>query len=192
MSWTFSLYRKADDPITDLEAAVERAAKAGIIMFGAASDQGYNSSVKPYPGASPSVICVGSALESGHAEGKSEKDADYFFPGNPQGVLLPHDGRGNQVVLPGSSVATAFASGLAALILYCAQLTESGKPYHNFIQTRQGMENVLGRIADLTAGRGAKTLRYVGVHNAFTVGIVDSTWKDGKGIFENDIQRLFA
>ncbi|KAF8244126.1 hypothetical protein K440DRAFT_610568 [Wilcoxina mikolae CBS 423.85] len=90
MSWTIEKTNKNARQIEELEAAIKEAHKSRILMFGAASDQGYNSSGKPYyPAKGTGVICIGAAKGSGHAEEVAEKDSDYLFPGGTLGIKLP-------------------------------------------------------------------------------------------------------
>jgi hypothetical protein len=129
MSWTIQKTPDNDADFERLSAAIKKAQDAGILMFGAASDQGFNNAINPYPAKAPGVICIGAAKWSGHVEEAAERDADYVFPGGT--FTLPpsqtnHDKQPQQV--SGSSFATALASGLTALILYCVEINLSPPP----------------------------------------------------------------
>jgi len=124
MSWTIHRTQDNDTGFKELTAAIKEAQDAKILMFGAASDQGFNSDRKPFPAKASGVICIGAAKWSGHVEEAAERDADYVFPGGT--FMLPQtqsnrDEQPQQV--SGSSFATALASGLTALILYCVEIS---------------------------------------------------------------------
>lgn len=125
MSWTIERTTHNADDIAELEDAIEDAAKKNILLFCAANDQGIVRD-DSYP-ANSSVtrrFKIGAAEASG---------AIWKWSGDPQAVdfIMP----GHNVVkeraselqferaraLTGSSVATALAAGLAALILHCVQ-----------------------------------------------------------------------
>jgi hypothetical protein len=128
MSWTIERTKENVDDILDLEAAIEAAAKAGILMFCAANDEGVGRD-KSFPAAcsgTKHIFKIGAAEASG-AVWKwvgDPADVDFFFPGHnvlkerPEDFMPLENGK----LITGSSVATAFATGLAALILYSVQL----------------------------------------------------------------------
>ncbi|KAL6361224.1 hypothetical protein LRP88_04688 [Fusarium phalaenopsidis] len=122
MSWTI-------DPPEDeeerraLENAITKAASADILMFCSASDQGAKH-VATYPSkATPKIFTIGAATASGTVDSwvGNINNISFTFPGTK--VELdggPTDTAVKEVT--GSSVATALAAGLAALILYCVQV----------------------------------------------------------------------
>lgn len=122
MSWTI-------DPPEDeeerraLESAITKAASADILMFCSASDQGAKH-VATYPSkATPKIFTIGAATASGTVDSwvGNINNISFTFPGTK--VELdggPTDTAVKEVT--GSSVATALAAGLAALILYCVQV----------------------------------------------------------------------
>jgi len=127
MSWTIEQTETNNDAIKDLEQAVKLAESKRILMFCASPDQGafHNRS---YPAASDTkrIFKIGAAEANGSTfkwinDGSA---VDFIFPG-PQAVMeLPGNLNAEEprfTPLSGSSVATALASGLAALILYCVQ-----------------------------------------------------------------------
>lgn len=127
MSWTIERTPQNTADIADLESAIELAAKEGILMFGAANDQGIESD-KSFPAGSSKgrVFKIGAAEASGTLWKwvGDPADVDFIFPGHNVIKDRPNDAplENCKILLTGSSVATAFASGLAALILYCVQL----------------------------------------------------------------------
>lgn len=127
MSWTIERTAQNAADIADLESAVEAAARAGILMFCAANDQGIASD-RSYPaacGGTKHLFKIGAAEASG-AVWKwvgDPADVDFIFPGHNVVKDRPNDTPLEKCkTLTGSSVATAFAAGLAALVLHCVQL----------------------------------------------------------------------
>ncbi|PYH81025.1 subtilisin-like protein [Aspergillus uvarum CBS 121591] len=133
MPWTIQRNEQNAADIRDLEAAIGAAAKAGIMMFSAASDQGPAIDVT-FPAAcvtTKNIFKIGAAEASGTVW-KWVGDAaavDFIFPGHEVIKERPNDAPIDKCqTLTGSWVATAIASGFAAMILYCVQLS--------FVQTR--------------------------------------------------------
>jgi hypothetical protein len=126
MSWTVEKTDTNKADVEALEKAIELAASKNILMFCAATDQGaYKDRSWPAASGTKKIFKIGAAEASG-ALNKWVGDpsgVDYFMPGH-QVVMERQDDRTATKFTPltGSSVATALASGLAALILYCVQL----------------------------------------------------------------------
>lgn len=127
MSWTID---PPDDEnqsheIADLGSAIAEAVKANILMFCSASDKGAKHTVSYSSKATNSIFTIGAADADG-AMASFDGDinlVDFIFPGNqvePEGISEAVTK--NVKYWTGSSVATALAGGLAALILYCAQV----------------------------------------------------------------------
>ncbi|KAH8805997.1 hypothetical protein F5884DRAFT_801362 [Xylogone sp. PMI_703] len=126
MSWTIERTENNTKGISDLEKAIERAAKEGILMFCAATDQGALKD-RSYPAASSTkkIFKIGAAEASGTALKwlGDQRAVDFIFPGHNVVKERPGDVPVDKYTsLTGSSVATALASGLAAVILYCVQV----------------------------------------------------------------------
>ncbi|KAL4921648.1 hypothetical protein BDW62DRAFT_114630 [Aspergillus aurantiobrunneus] len=160
MSWTVNSNTRGA-----FKAAIERAAKAKILMFCAASDKGKGKDINYPHNCSPNdTFRVGAVKASGQIwEWVPEPEKlDIGLPGHD--VLMKHDlPQGNEFKLEshtGSSVATALATGLAALILECVRL---GHAYcvaykvhdpdlnitendYTFLRTREGMMKAFARI----------------------------------------------
>jgi hypothetical protein len=123
MSWTIDSDGN-DDGIAKLKTALGEAEKKSILLFCAAQDQGVKLDTS-FPGESSACFKIGAATSWGTAHkssGTSTNHIDYIFPGQN----IAQDSSGSQrtdkaPLLNGSSVATAFAAGLAALILRCVQ-----------------------------------------------------------------------
>ncbi len=140
MSWTIKKTTENATHIEDLEEAVKTAATNGILMFCAASDGGAVTDLTfPAESGRDSVFKIGAATEEGKAwkwvgEGNN---IDFIFPGLKvvqeryhQEALLQKCN-----LLTGSSVATALAAGLAALVLDCVKL--AALHYTNLLKKRE-------------------------------------------------------
>ena len=142
MSWTIKKTEENACYIEDLETTVTRAATNGILMFCAASDGGaVTDHTFPAESRRDSVFKIGAATE----EGKvwkwvgEQNHIDFIFPGDkvvqdrykPEALLRECN------LLTGSSVATALAAGLAALVLDCVQLAASH--YKNLLEKRENL-----------------------------------------------------
>jgi hypothetical protein len=127
MSWTIERTAHNAADIAELESAIEAAARAGILMFCAANDQGIarDQSFPAACGGTKHLFKIGAAEASG-AVWKwvgDPADVDFIFPGHNVVKDRPNDTPLEKCkTLTGSSVATAIAAGLAALVLYCVQL----------------------------------------------------------------------
>lgn len=120
MSWT--IYASDDgensESLKDLVATLGTAASRPILLYCAGQDQGEYEETrgrgKPYPASGELRIKrVGSARAyGGVSEFVNPSNVDYLFPGEIEAVAG---------VTTGSSAATALASGLAALIMWCAE-----------------------------------------------------------------------
>jgi subtilisin family serine protease len=107
-------------PSSEEKAAIERAAKKGILFVAAAGNERSNSDVRKYYPADyglPNIISVTAidrfkqVLQSSNF---GEKTVDIAAPGNDIISTLPH---GQYGFMTGTSQATAFASGVAALVM---------------------------------------------------------------------------
>jgi hypothetical protein len=126
MPWGISRTPDNTPDIEGLETAIEAASHAGILMFCAANDEGIMSG-QVYPAAvsSKNIFRIDSRndTEAAAATGSSYP-VDFTFPGQdafrdrPNRPLYTLDAC---KTLTTSGVAAAFATGLAALILYCLQ-----------------------------------------------------------------------
>lgn len=124
MSWTIDP-PKDDRERQDLENAVIEAANANILMFCSASDKGAHD-VQTYPSkaATGKIFTIGAANSSGASVDYvgNTSGLSYTFPGDRVEVDSGPNRKTPPEIVDGSSVATALAAGLAALILYCIQV----------------------------------------------------------------------
>ncbi|KAK7409057.1 hypothetical protein QQX98_008761 [Neonectria punicea] len=119
MSWTI-------DPPEDenerrfLDSAILEAANADILMFCSASDKGAKQRATYPAKATGKIFTIGAATASGTADQwvGNLSNISFTFPGSQ----VPLDDDTALKGVTGSSVATALAAGLAALILYCVQV----------------------------------------------------------------------
>jgi Subtilase family len=119
MSWTIESSRSASD-IVDFHKAVKEAEEKDIIMFCAFSDQGNVSSTDCFPSEFQETLTVGAATSLGHPCTWVNKELvqpgeHIIIEANPTSPSKPESG---------SSMATALAAGLAALLLYITQLVK--------------------------------------------------------------------
>ena len=122
MSWTIDPPDDENDK-RDLEGAILEAAKEDILMFCSAKDKGAKQTSSFPSLATNKIFKIGAAEASGAPDAwvGDLTRIDFTFPGNQ----VELEGLGNDInkeVVSGSSVATALAAGLAALILYCVQV----------------------------------------------------------------------
>ncbi|KAF5558518.1 intracellular serine protease [Fusarium napiforme] len=123
MSWTIEP-PKDDRERQDLENAVVEAANANILMFCSARDKGAHDALTYPSKATTKIFTIGAANSSGASVdyvGNATK-LSYTFPGDKVEVDSGPGRRTPPEIVDGSSVATALAAGLAALILYCIQV----------------------------------------------------------------------
>lgn len=190
MSWTIERNDDNIEDIRNLESAVEAAAKAGILMFCAATDQGVVQN-RSFPAASGTkqLFKIGAADPSG-AGWKwvgDPSEVDFFFPGHK----LVHDRPGETplekctIKLSGSSIATALASGLAALVLYCVQLaalntnisdqqvipggTRVKMDDFRAMKTHERMNEAFLHAIGTSKAQGSSMHKYIEVWNVFTL-----------------------
>jgi hypothetical protein len=122
MSWSIEPTGNTEE----LKDAIVLAAKEGILMFCAATDQGaYGDNTYPAASTTNELFKIGAAEASGTALKwlGDQRAVDFIFPGH--NVIKERPGEvppDKYTSLTGSSVATALASGLAAVILYCVQV----------------------------------------------------------------------
>lgn len=124
MSW--SVKPPAKGELRDaFDRAVQRAVKNNIIMLCASSDQGEtgNDETYPYDANRANIIRIGAATALGsNADYVNKHQVDFLFPGHEilLGGSTPDKELGD--VHKGSSIATAIAAGLAAMVLECIRI----------------------------------------------------------------------
>lgn len=128
MSWTITPpTNETDEELEDLkelESAIMEASKANILMFCSASDEGAKQDdTYPSKALSGKIFKIGGADANG---GLYDRVGDitavnFILPGQLVASEELSDTALKVQYWNGSSIATALAAGLAALILYCAR-----------------------------------------------------------------------
>lgn len=124
MSW--SVKRPTNGQLREkFNEAVQRAVRLGIIMLCASSDQAETSNDETYPYDSnrANIIRIGAATAQGtNAKYVDKHHVDFLFPGHD--ILLKGSTPDKELgdVHRGSSVGTAIAAGLAAMVLDCIRI----------------------------------------------------------------------
>ncbi|KAM0347338.1 hypothetical protein ACHAPU_004858 [Fusarium lateritium] len=168
--------------------AVQRAVDHNIIMLCASSDQGERGNDETYPHDAnrANIIRIGAATATGNnAEYVNKNNIDFLFPGHE--IFLkgskPETELGD--VHKGSSVATAIAAGLAALILECIRLSYvwMSKPENcgsmEMITDRDLARTDSKRMIAMFKGIGMSESRYIWVWEMFTASISQKIIDEG-------------
>lgn len=156
MSWTFKR-TGSDDHEAKFESLVHEAVSKHILLFASLPDIILAETSQFAPVSIKDVIKIGSAT----AFGESSKENKYAKPD----FLLP--GEGIQLstgeTAKGSSFSTAYASGLAASMLYClrahreiAQIRE-GEPLYKALQKAKMVDGMRGIFSRLGQNSGSPT-----------------------------------
>ena len=119
---SMSLGGPAPDPYT--QAAVKRAAEAGVIVCAAAGNEGPRPGTVGYPGGYPECVCVGAVDEGLNTAGFSSRGNQLLVaaPGVNIRSCYPGD---RFATMSGTSMATPYVAGVAAL--WCAAHPEVRK-----------------------------------------------------------------
>ncbi|KAI9771958.1 MAG: hypothetical protein M1839_002591 [Geoglossum umbratile] len=178
MSWTIVQTEENQEDIKKLKAAIKEAHNAHILMFGAASDQGFNNTSPTYPASMPEVFCIGAAKLSGHTEDMAASESLFVFPGGSVGIKSlrapPHTAdAANSEMVSGSSFATALASGFTALILYCVEICEYGEEYRDGLQEFDIMKKVFQTMTQ-------HNQQYIAVKDYFKPVFERLDWDSGR------------
>ena len=104
-----------------LQKAIEYAKSDDIVIFGSRGDQG-NNQERVYPADYAEVISISSLTQFGKRAQSTESNASYFLQGENVRIIAEPCYLEPQRYASGSSVATALAAGVAALILACFKL----------------------------------------------------------------------
>lgn len=128
ISWTVKETVENRDGVNTFRQAIKDALDAGILLFCAAADTGAIAEVEyPWSFDQRRIFRIGAATADGRVWGPTgnPQSLSFILPGHKVVSRNPH----REGALPddfeertGSSVATALAAGLAALILHCVNL----------------------------------------------------------------------
>ncbi|KAK6538520.1 hypothetical protein TWF694_010100 [Orbilia ellipsospora] len=157
---------------------MQEADDAKILMFGAASDQDSASDIC-FPAGSKHCISIGAAKETGEmCTWVRGSQVEYTCPG----YKIPFS-KGNRSPVSyhsGNWVATAIASGLAGLILYCDILVNR-KP-DSKLQSREGISGAFSRMASIS-----RDGKFLFVHRYFGVELPEiNTWEFSEEKYEGE------
>lgn len=143
MSWTVESHGPESEDIVKLRDAVRTAQDKGILMFCSTSDQGGSAGDNSCPGRWKACIQIGGADHNGERLIWVDSQVDYLFPG--KGIPFPNDDGKTYYYESGSSLATACASGLAGLLIYCERVLEKGNP-RDSLKRKENMTQMLDRL----------------------------------------------
>lgn len=117
MSWSFKAKGEdyGVDEIANFKRTIAEAKADGILLFASLNDMEGVNIDDYYPCGLSDVFKIGSATKWGDKASHSRTGSDFILPGKD--ISLP-DIDGLMKEVSGSSIATAFAAGLAGLVLY--------------------------------------------------------------------------
>lgn len=129
MSWATKPPENQDDKMA-FDDAIRKAHNKNILMFCSATDQGkFEDLTYPHASNPQYTFKVGAAKATGVTpDFVNDTDLKFVFPGHEVVLGTPYEDVSDKhfdsfVSHTGSSVATALASGLAALVLECVRLS---------------------------------------------------------------------
>lgn len=120
-----------EEDIRDLEKALKTAVDKGILIFCASPDEGSQTDATfrqyypvGYDEVSSRLFKIGAATAHNRGIAQSARDSqlDFLLPGHEIEAVGENPMRDGKSLLTGSSVATALAAGVAALVIYCVRL----------------------------------------------------------------------
>ncbi|KAF5560550.1 intracellular serine protease [Fusarium napiforme] len=157
MSWTIPKPEEGSKLKQRLDAVLERACNQKVVMFCSSSDQIDNTEHYPSAYNQERIFRIGAAHDDGSPWGHSGKGNHFIFPGvnvdTSGGRSLPQylaDKRIAPKESTGSSIATALAAGLAAMITHCFKATALSSALARVQQGKDGQVQVdLGKESDV-------------------------------------------
>lgn len=165
MSWAID--EKASDyktkRVNALRDAIKLAADNNILLFCANPDKGLGHQNNTYPKQLDAnrVFCIGAATQDGNRWREidpTDTSCDYFLPGVELGIQVETNKSSSKKnvdeppsswrTYSGSSLSCALAAGLAAMILYCTQVSgvSATDPKWKWLKSDGGMRNALDSI----------------------------------------------
>ncbi|UKZ92453.1 uncharacterized protein TrAFT101_007408 [Trichoderma asperellum] len=132
-----------------IEDAIERASKAGILMFAAASNEGGNRRDRSRPGRNPEVICIHACDGKGNRGDMNPNPQRNEYNFTALGVAVKSYWKKKKVYKSGTSFATPVAAAFAADILEFAnfrcELKEEDK---KLLYKKHGMQAVFRSMSN--------------------------------------------
>lgn len=151
MSWTLDTTQMRPEERAALDAALEKALTQKVPMFCSSSDQIASQTHYPSAYRSSDFFVIGAAHADGSKFGLAGSSNDFIFPGvnvnTSGGTSLPAslaDKTSSTKESTGSSIATALAASLGALIVYCFKASALGLEK---AKMKQGQDHVSGPSA---------------------------------------------
>jgi hypothetical protein len=184
MSWTLQGTNENQSDIDKLENAIVQAVRSNILLFCSVDDRGIHRG-KCYPADCDSrkLFRIGAATTTGDGwKWVGEGQADFIFPGEQVPIERQHYPLLQESnAVSGSSIATALAAGLAALILYVVEVDN----HHNLnhMQSYDRMEVVFKEL-------GEGSVPYIQVWELFKTYIPFSDGKVEEGE-RKDVRKVF-
>ncbi|KAL6918833.1 hypothetical protein FSST1_002859 [Fusarium sambucinum] len=180
MSWTIPIPKSGTDNRKRIDDVLSLACSKDVLMFCSSPDQ--RTQMKHYPSHynRDKIFLIGAADDSGTAFNHSGPDNDFIFPGinvntgSNRNRSYSNDPASAVQMATGSSIATALAAGLAAMVTYCfktsalaavttriaqgrlhtANSTELVKPQDvSRIAHHDGLKKVFDRIGTMDGGK---------------------------------------
>ncbi|KAL7800594.1 hypothetical protein V8C43DRAFT_274335 [Trichoderma afarasin] len=212
MSWTIKStvengHDETDQDIKDLQNAIKNAISKGALLFCAAPDEGNKSDATfrqyypvGYSSCSHQMFKIGAAASTNKAWEKTGRvsQLDFLLPGHE---VEPRMGDRIEIkesgLQTGSSIATALAAGLAALVIYCVQLAaiesyqlELSDKSHQTTKTQDNDTRQLPinrpiTIEDLQSIQTFDSMSHAfrGIHRSNSVNQVDDNYLDVERLF---------
>ncbi|KAJ4015293.1 hypothetical protein NW766_005628 [Fusarium irregulare] len=155
MSWTIRTPVAEDPDMIDFKNAIHDASNEDILMFCSASDQGQHTPGDVFPGSWEKCIRIGGATFAGDRLTWVDQKVEFWFPG--RNVPFRSSNDKTYVYESGSSVATAAASGLAAVILSADQLICEKPDEKSLFQRKDQMTRTFQNMSSGTDNKFPRT-----------------------------------
>ena len=159
MSWAIeeiTTMRHKDDGVDKLGNAISEAIRNKILLFCAMPDKGVGVKNNTYPKSlrRDGIFSIGAATRDGHPWSRTgDEKPDFYLPGVELGIPTERADPGKKDRPPekwhtysGSSLSCALASGLAALILYCATIVDREAKDREYLRGHKGMKEAFENI----------------------------------------------
>ncbi|KAH6851063.1 hypothetical protein B0I37DRAFT_373102 [Chaetomium sp. MPI-CAGE-AT-0009] len=183
LSMSFTINQPSDQAtIQSLVEAINKAVEKGILIFCSVSDQGpHDSGAFPAHCNRSNSFLIGTATVAGRAwKWNGANEVDYILPGTDLEIKIGDDlfdSRLKNLCESGSSLATALASGLAALILDCVVLKDVDEFERMQDRAHQKMKMAFDSI-NMLRYNNRDDDKYLRVWDTFGQALSDSRKKD--------------
>ncbi|KAK1480506.1 hypothetical protein CTAM01_14346 [Colletotrichum tamarilloi] len=191
MSWTFERKGITNDEAEEafVKLAKQAIASGKVILFGSLPDKGPGAQTSEFlPIGMDGVLKIGAATLHGQSSAENiHSNPDFLLPGES---LFSPTGE----IVQGSSYATAYASGLAAIVLYCVkahqeleEVTEDDEMHKAWDMAKRvkGMKIIFNRLSqknsEYRSDRGAFVQPYI---------VFGQDFKDSRDDKRNALRRI--